>query len=125
MNKSIRFFDRLKIDSLLDQAESITFGKVEIDPLACRGCGLCVKACPASALEIQNDNPRMVEDFPFCMSCGDCIALCPEKAMVQTDYLRFRKAFRYLDRAEPCPPRTFESEEPGKEISCETFTLLE
>ncbi len=107
MKDRIGFIDRFKIDSLLDQTGRVTSGMVEVDAGTCKGCELCVKACPASALEIHEGKARMVEELPMCMSCGDCAALCPEGAIRQVKYISFSYAFRYLDRGEPSPPRSF------------------
>lgn len=44
-----------------------------IDKQKCVGCGLCVKACPASALRMQG---KKAEVDPNCILCGMCIDSC-------------------------------------------------
>lgn len=61
------------------------FGAVEIDSNRCKGCDLCVVACPTSVLSLQ---PKEVNDrgyhFAFtanpeaCIGCGSCAAVCPD-----------------------------------------------
>ena len=44
----------------------------------CVGCGLCVKACAADALSIQNKKAVVSE---ACILCGMCLDSCPFKAI--------------------------------------------
>jgi len=103
--------DRRRIESFHKIGEDVVLGEVKIDHDKCKGCGLCVGCCAASALELAGERKarksRMVDELPFCMSCGDCVAICPEGAIEITRFLRFERAFRYLDRGEPHPPRRF------------------
>jgi len=40
----------------------------------CTSCGICVRACPAKALEIINNKPHVLLDR--CRKCGRCIDAC-------------------------------------------------
>lgn len=61
------------------------YGAVEIDRERCKGCGLCVVACPSDVLELQ---PNEVNDRGYhyaynahadaCIGCGSCAAVCPD-----------------------------------------------
>ena len=61
------------------------FGAVEIDTNRCKGCNLCVMACPADVLSLQ---PKEVNDRSYhfaytvseekCVVCGSCAAVCPD-----------------------------------------------
>lgn len=61
------------------------FGAVEIDANRCKGCDLCVVACPTSVLALQ---PKEVNDRGYhfaytaaaeaCIGCGSCAAVCPD-----------------------------------------------
>jgi len=49
----------------------------------CKGCGLCVAACPAKCLEMSGEINR--KSVPFtryrgqgCTGCGICFYSCPE-----------------------------------------------
>ncbi len=61
------------------------FGAVEIDTNRCKGCNLCVVACPADVLSLQ---PKEVNDRGYhfayavseekCVGCASCAAVCPD-----------------------------------------------
>lgn len=44
---------------------------------SCISCGLCVKSCPAGAIDNQNGIMTIPEK---CISCMRCIRICPQKA---------------------------------------------
>jgi len=73
-------------------AISIVNGKSQIDPSKCKNCGMCINACPYSAIAkiivpcesvcpvdaIKKDESGHARiDFSKCISCGKCIMACP------------------------------------------------
>ena len=73
-------------------AISIINGKSNIDPSKCKNCGMCINACPYSAIAkiivpcesvcpvdaIKKDESGHARiDFSKCISCGKCIMACP------------------------------------------------
>ena len=71
---------------------SIINGKSHIDPSKCKNCGMCINACPYSAIAkiivpcesvcpvdaIKKDESGHARiDFSKCISCGKCIMACP------------------------------------------------
>lgn len=60
-------------------------GAVTIDEPRCKGCDLCVVACPVDVLSLQ---PKEVNDRGYhfaymahpdkCIGCGSCALVCPD-----------------------------------------------
>jgi len=59
-------------------------GKVEIDREMCKGCTLCIRACPLKVLETDTE-PNKSGSYPSkpvntekCIACGNCYEVCPD-----------------------------------------------
>jgi NAD-dependent dihydropyrimidine dehydrogenase PreA subunit len=63
-------------------------GSVEIDVVECKGCGLCVEACPpdvlsqADWLNHQGYHPAQYSGSG-CTGCGICFFVCPEPGAIK------------------------------------------
>jgi 2-oxoglutarate ferredoxin oxidoreductase subunit delta len=62
-------------------------GKVIINAERCKGCGLCLAACPRHALALSPQANKMGY-FPVqsncqsdCTGCGLCALMCPDAAI--------------------------------------------
>ena len=51
----------------------------------CKGCGLCVKACPKNLLVLAKDkinqkgyHPVEMTDESKCIACAFCATMCPD-----------------------------------------------
>ncbi len=51
----------------------------------CKGCGLCVNACPKKLLRIAPDvinrkglHPAQITDESACVGCASCAMMCPD-----------------------------------------------
>jgi NADH-quinone oxidoreductase subunit F len=61
--------------------ECKALSKPSIDPALCKGCGLCKRKCPVSAIEgTVKVAPRILEDV--CIACGACAAACKFNAVI-------------------------------------------
>jgi 2-oxoglutarate ferredoxin oxidoreductase subunit delta len=59
--------------------------KVIIDIDACKGCGLCVDACPKKILRLDSGkinkkgyHPSSCIDMDSCIGCAFCATMCPD-----------------------------------------------
>ena len=59
--------------------------KVVIDEDKCKGCELCVNACPKGVLELAGErmnikgfHPASLKDEESCISCAFCAMMCPD-----------------------------------------------
>jgi len=60
-----------------------TLGKVEIDQERCKGCGLCINACPTKVLRFSKKfNSKGYHPAEYvgegCIACGFCYLMCPD-----------------------------------------------
>jgi Na+-translocating ferredoxin:NAD+ oxidoreductase RNF subunit RnfB len=49
-----------------------------IDEALCKGCGLCLKACPKDAITGEKRKPHTI-DNELCVKCRSCFVACPAK----------------------------------------------
>lgn len=59
--------------------------KVIIDSNSCKGCGLCVDACPKKILKLDSKHinnkgyhPSSCIDMDACIGCTFCAIMCPD-----------------------------------------------
>ena len=62
--------------------------RIAIDGTYCKGCGLCVDACPKNILELDMSvigakgyHPVKCTDESQCIGCKSCEAMCPDVAI--------------------------------------------
>ncbi len=63
-------------------------GRTDIDRERCKGCGLCVGACPEKILALSTDRFN-AQGLPFaecfdpgrCTACQSCAIICPDAAI--------------------------------------------
>ena len=51
----------------------------------CKGCGLCIEACPKNLLILAKDeinkmghHPAVITDEQCCIGCAFCATMCPD-----------------------------------------------
>jgi len=62
--------------------------RVTVNENLCKGCGLCVVACPKKIVQLDRDrlnasgyNPAAVTDIAQCTACTMCAIMCPDSAI--------------------------------------------
>lgn len=58
---------------------------VTINEERCKGCGLCVRACPKKIMQLSKSklnakgyHPAEVTDTAACIACAACARTCPD-----------------------------------------------
>ena len=61
---------------------------IEVNDTYCKGCGLCVDACPLHIVELDQDrinakgyHPAHCIDDEACTGCTNCATMCPDVAI--------------------------------------------
>ena len=62
-------------------------GMVKVDANECKGCSLCVEACPPKCLELEHElNHYGIHPARYkgegCTGCGVCFYCCPEPGAI-------------------------------------------
>ena len=59
--------------------------RIAVDEGFCKGCGLCVEACPKKILAMSKDkmnatghHPAEMMDQDACIGCAFCATMCPD-----------------------------------------------
>ncbi len=87
------------------------YGRLDINVDGCTLCLACVGACPAAALNADDDKPRLSFSEAACVQCGLCVATCPEKV------IKLEPRYNFAGGMEP---ETVKEEEPFHCIRCST-----
>ena len=75
--------------------------RVAINGKKCKGCGICVKNCPAKALTMKYDkNGELytVVDYNKCIFCYNCVATCPYKVVEVVQPISYKKLQKEIEK---------------------------
>jgi 2-oxoglutarate ferredoxin oxidoreductase subunit delta len=63
-------------------------GQVTFNVDICKGCELCVTACPKKIIELDQNvinakgfHPAHVVNMDECIACGNCAIMCPDSVI--------------------------------------------
>lgn len=75
---NVRYFNGEDINTLPETVKaSKSFSVIKG---VCKGCGVCIAACPNKAISIDTDTKALI-DVEKCLTCGYCTPICPEFAI--------------------------------------------
>jgi 2-oxoglutarate ferredoxin oxidoreductase subunit delta len=81
-------------------------GKINIKSELCKGCYLCVRACPKSVLAVgktansSGSYPAQAVNGHDCIACGNCWTVCPDLCIQVYEQVQVRVIEeRYLEGA--------------------------
>lgn len=55
--------------------------RVTYDPTGCVGCKMCIKVCPANAIEFVPATKKIRLFRGGCIACGQCVEVCAKKSL--------------------------------------------
>ena len=55
--------------------------RIIVDDHYCKGCGLCVDACPRGIIELYHPARIKEGEQGRCTGCGTCYLVCPDVAI--------------------------------------------
>ena len=84
-------------------------GKITINSERCKGCGLCIQACPQRVIKKAGQTNKMGYFFAEpcgdgCTGCAICALICPDTAIEV-----------YRDKPQPVPETTSPESKQTKE----------
>lgn len=63
-------------------------GKMTVNENICKGCGVCVLACPKKIISLAKErinvkgyHPAQVLEMEKCIGCAMCATMCPDVAI--------------------------------------------
>ena len=79
-------------------------GLIRVDTNECKGCGLCIEACPPGAITLserlnQYGYRTATYKGSGCTGCGICFLVCPEPGAITV--LRLAQGAAVLKEAQP------------------------
>ena len=84
VKSTLKYFRDEFIEHAVDKKcrtnECKKLAKIQINPEKCKGCGLCQKNCPVSAILGEAREIRKIDESK-CIKCGTCLTKCPFKAI--------------------------------------------
>jgi len=72
-----------------NQVEQRFRGRVAYDKAKCIGCKVCIKVCPANAIEYLEDEKKIQIHSDRCCFCAQCTEVCPVNCLAMSDDFLF------------------------------------
>lgn len=68
------------VGTVLGYVSKFSMFKMRVDENKCIKCGICMKNCKASCIDVQKGEPVKF-DYTRCVDCGNCQTVCPKGAI--------------------------------------------
>ncbi|MDI9632635.1 MAG: 4Fe-4S dicluster domain-containing protein [Methanolinea sp.] len=72
-------------------------GKIAYDRESCIGCTLCVKVCPAHAIDFIPVTKKVRIWVGQCIFCSQCTSICPKNCLSMTEEFLLAGEDRYAE----------------------------
>ena len=72
------------VGTALGYVSKYSWFKMRVDESKCIKCGLCMKNCKTSCINVQKDE-AITMDYTRCVDCGECEIVCPKGAISFTN----------------------------------------
>ena len=74
-----------------------TRGAVSIVGEDCIGCGICAKACPTNAIEVDKNEGSWTIQRMQCIQCSACVDCCPKKCLTMENLYTIPDVVKVVD----------------------------
>lgn len=80
--------DHVRAEDAVAIGTALASAAVAVKRRRCKGCGLCVEACKAGAIEMGTDQNWRGYNYPVrvsgstCTGCANCYEVCPDCAII-------------------------------------------
>ncbi|MBP1589144.1 MAG: 4Fe-4S dicluster domain-containing protein [Kiritimatiellae bacterium] len=71
--------------------------RVVYDPASCVGCQMCIKVCPAHAIEFVPGQKKVRLFRGGCIACGQCVEVCAKKSLSMDGQFLLADTNRFSD----------------------------